>query len=112
MSLIFHLAIALMFVSTAYQQKCYQVYLCCEKNERECLEYCGPYTECEEEDNELTETTEDSNVENNLQTTTDQTNLESTTREGETGANPHQVLTGQMCRKGFTLVNKKCRRIM
>ncbi|KAG5670526.1 hypothetical protein PVAND_000784 [Polypedilum vanderplanki] len=112
MRLILFLIIALCFVSSI-NTECFQVYICCRKTENDCLEYCGPYIECD--DNELGTTTEEAINENNLQTTTDsESNFDTTTNSygGIVDGAGFNVLNGGMCRMGFKLVKGKCRRVM
>lgn len=90
------------------EEKCYQVYICCNKVENDCLEYCPPFIECDSRTDSST-IDEIFKTEDELITTTEETaDVESNTFDS--GRN-HTVLNVP-CRKGFKSQNNKCRRVM
>lgn len=69
--------------------RCYQVYVCCEKVESECIKYCEPFEECPDL------TAEEGLLNNNTQTGDD-----------------FSILRPKLCRKGLRLVNGVCKRVL
>lgn len=88
-------------------ETCYQVYVCCRKENTDCLEYCGPTIECnknsEDSDQEVrsTEATE-------IETTPPSEGIEETTFQKPLVQN---VIAVGACRLGFKADSKgRCRK--
>jgi hypothetical protein len=90
------------------ENKCFQVYDCCEKTESDCLRYCEPFIVCEEDSVYAAIVTTESSTRNSLIEPSTESFEHTTQKTAE-----FQVIAVGVCRKGFRMDgNKKCRRVM
>lgn len=86
----------IIFTNCDQSTECFNVYYCCRKEGKDCVEYCDPVIECKESKNP---SDKEKNENSQEETTT-------------FGYNEPEGLIIRACRKNYRFVNGKCRKML